>query len=100
MINEKKILNTIYTPHISEKITILTKKNNTIVLKVNKKSNKLEIKKAVQKIFSIKVKSVNTLKIKGKKKKQGKKISKQKDWKKAYISIKKGQNIDFKNKLD
>lgn len=100
MINEKKILNIIYTPHISEKITMLTKKNNTIALKVNKKSNKIEIKQAVQKIFSIKVKHVNTLKIKGKKKKQGKKTHKQKDWKKAYISIKKGQNVDFKNKLD
>lgn len=100
MIKEKKILNTIHGVHISEKITMLAKKKNIIVLKVNKNSNKPEIKQAIQKIFSIKVKSVNTLIKKGKIKKQGKKINKQKNWKKAYIHIQNGKNIDFKNKLD
>ena len=69
MIMEKRLLNIILSRHVSEKSTISVKKNNTIVLKVTYSAKKYEIKKSVEKLFSVKVDSVNTLVVKSKKKK-------------------------------
>ncbi|QJC37794.1 50S ribosomal protein L23 [Enterobacteriaceae endosymbiont of Donacia bicoloricornis] len=81
--------------HISEKSSFVTEKTNTLIIKVLKKATKIDIKKAIKKIFNIKVKHVNTLIVKGKKKKNKRYNYKRSNWKKAYIILEKNQKIDF-----
>ncbi|MGP1930662.1 MAG: 50S ribosomal protein L23 [Arsenophonus sp. ET-YP4-MAG3] len=95
MINKEYLLKILSTPHVSEKASIVMEKNNTIVLKVAKYASKLEIKRAVQKLFEVEVKTINTLLVKGKIKRHNKKFGRRSDWKKAYITLKEGQNLDF-----
>ncbi|QCI21799.1 50S ribosomal protein L23 [Buchnera aphidicola (Hyadaphis tataricae)] len=95
MILEERLLKILLAPHVSEKSSISAEKRNTIVLKVLKNATKYEIKCAVKKIFDVEVDNVKTLKVKGKKKRQSNRIVQKSDWKKAYIKIKKGYNLDF-----
>ncbi|QJC34566.1 50S ribosomal protein L23 [Enterobacteriaceae endosymbiont of Donacia crassipes] len=82
-------------PHVSEKASFIAEKTNTIIIKVLKKANKIDIKKVIQKMFNIKIKNINTLIVKGKIKKNKKYTFKKKNWKKAYIMLEKNQKIDF-----
>ena len=82
-------------PHVSEKATVNADENGTFVFKVAKDANKLEIKKAVEALFEVKVKSVRTANVKGKSKFFGRVAGKRADWKKAYVSLEEGQDIDF-----
>ena len=95
MISEERLLKILLSPHVSEKSSISTEQFNTVVLKVLNNSTKYEIKCAIKKIFNVEVESVKTLKIKGKKKRQSNRIIQKSNWKKAYIKIKKGYNLDF-----
>ena len=95
MITEERILKVLRAPHISEKATMAAEKANTIVFKVAKDATKKEIKAAVEKLFEVEVKSVNTLIAKGKTKRQGMRQGRRSDWKKAYVILKEGQDIDF-----
>ncbi|QCI19036.1 50S ribosomal protein L23 [Buchnera aphidicola] len=100
MIFEERLLKILLSPHISEKSSILTEKYNTVVLKVLKDSTKHEIKYAVEKLFNIRVDSVKTVRIKGKNKRQSNRIIFRSDWKKAYVKVKKGQNLDFISNIE
>lgn len=95
MICEECLLKVLRAPHVSEKASAAMEKSNTIVLKVTKDTTKAKIKAAVQKLFEVEVKSVNTLLVKGKIKHHGKRISRRSNWKKAYVTLKKSQNLDF-----
>ena len=95
MINEERLLKVVLAPHVSEKATLSAEMNNTVVLKVVKDANKEEIKAAVEKLFEVEVDSVRTLNVKGKTKRHGASFGKRKDWKKAYVVLKEGQDIDF-----
>ncbi|UTV27997.1 50S ribosomal protein L23 [Photobacterium atrarenae] len=95
MITEERILKVLRAPHISEKATMAAENGNTIVFKVAKDATKREIKAAVEKLFEVEVKSVNTLVAKGKTKRQGMREGRRSDWKKAYVILKEGQDIDF-----
>ncbi|MFP3028801.1 MAG: 50S ribosomal protein L23 [Arsenophonus sp.] len=92
---EERLLKVLRAPHVSEKASTAMKKSNIIVLKVAKDATKLEIKVAVQKLFEVEVNGINTLLVKGKVKRHGQRIGRRSDWKKAYITLKKGQNVDF-----
>ncbi len=95
MISEERLLKVLLAPHVSEKATLAAETNNTVVLKVVKDANKEEIKAAVEKLFEVEVDSVRTLNVKGKTKRSGSSFGKRKDWKKDYVVLKEGQNIDF-----
>ncbi|AWA98702.1 50S ribosomal protein L23 [Vibrio harveyi] len=95
MITEERILKVLRAPHISEKATMAAEKANTIVFKVAKDATKKEIKAAVEKLFEVEVKSVNTLITKGKTKRQGLRQGRRSDVKKAYVNLKEGQDLDF-----
>jgi large subunit ribosomal protein L23 len=69
--------------------------SNTVVFKVAKDSNKAEIKAAVEKLFEVEVEGVRTVNVKGKTKRHGQSFGKRSDWKKAYVVLKEGQDIDF-----
>lgn len=94
MINEERLLKVILAPHVSEKATIAAE-NNTVTFKVLKDANKTEIKQAVEKLFEVEVTSVRTVNNKGKVKRHGTSFGKRSDWKKAYVSLKEGHDIDF-----
>lgn len=94
MINEERLLKVILAPHISEKATNAAE-NNTVVFKVLKDAEKTEIKQAVEKLFEVEVSSVRTVNTKGKVKRHGVSFGKRSDWKKAYVSLKEGHDIDF-----
>ncbi|QJC31297.1 50S ribosomal protein L23 [Enterobacteriaceae endosymbiont of Macroplea mutica] len=82
-------------PHISEKTSLNTKKNNIVIIKILKKASKKDIQISIEKIFNVKVKNINTLIIKGKFKKNKKNNYFYPTWKKAYITLQKNYNIDF-----
>ena len=95
MIKQERLLKVLRAPHISEKATMAAESGNTIVFKVAKNATKREIKAAVQKLFEVEVKSVNTLITKGKTKRQGIRQGRRSDVKKAYVTLKDGQDLDF-----
>ena len=82
-------------PLISEKGTTLKDENNQLVFEVDKNSNKSEIKKAVEKLFKVTVMEVRTLNRQGKPKWLGRFAGRRKDWKKAIITLKEGDRVDF-----
>jgi large subunit ribosomal protein L23 len=92
---EERLLKVLLAPHVSEKSTMAAEASNTVVFKVAKDSNKAEIKAAVEKLFEVEVEGVRTVNVKGKTKRHGSSFGKRKDWKKAYVVLKEGQDIDF-----
>ncbi|MGL9760477.1 MAG: 50S ribosomal protein L23 [Symbiopectobacterium sp.] len=95
MIREERLLKVLTASHVSEKASTAMEKHNTIVLKVAKDATKAEIKAAVQKLLEVEVNEVRTLLVKGKTKRHGQCIGRRSDWKKAYVTLKEGQNLDF-----
>ncbi|MGI4816486.1 MAG: 50S ribosomal protein L23 [Janthinobacterium lividum] len=95
MILTEKLLKVLLSPHVSEKTSNSMQQHNTVVVKVKKNVTKLEIKLAIEKIFQVRVYKINTLIIKGKKKRQKNKVCKRIDWKKAYVILQSGQNLEF-----
>ena len=86
----------IIAPMVTEKTTSLNKINNSYTFRVSINANKIEIKKAVEKIFNVDVLSVNTIRQRGKVKRMSRYSGKRADWKKAIIKLKQGDKIaDF-----
>ena len=96
-IRHDQIRTILIEPHVSEKTTLLNQENGQIAFKVRSDSNKKQIKRAVEEMFKVKVSSVKTVSVKGKKKRMGMRSGKTNDWKKAYIKLEEGQNLDFMN---
>ena len=88
-----KFHNIIRYPSITEKNTALRTSQNKYVFEVDPKAKKPEIKQAIEKVFSVKVLSVNTMVVKWKFKRMGKHAGYQSDWKKAIIRLAEGQTI-------
>jgi len=87
--------NQIIRPLVTEKTTNQKELNNQFSFEVNPRANRVEIKKAVEKIFSVRVASVRTMHVKGKVKQRGRIVGKRKDWKKAMVTLMPGERIDF-----
>lgn len=83
------------SPLLTEKGTLLKEKDNKVLFKVARDANKIEIKKAVEEIFKVKVNRVTTINCKGKKKRLGRHEGKRPDWKKAVVALKEGEKLDF-----
>lgn len=97
---QERLLKVIIGPYISEKATFLGERNNQTVFKVATDATKKEIKAAVEMLWKdqkIEVESVQTINVKGKKKRFGRFFGKRSDWKKAVVNIKKGQELNFSN---
>ena len=82
-------------PHGSEKGTVLAEKHNQIVFKVRRDASKAEIRAAVELMFEVKVDGVQVINQKGKSKRFGRYMGKRSDWKKAYVRLAEGHEIDF-----
>lgn len=93
--NQERLLQVILAPVVSEKSTMVAEKNQQVVFRVASNATKPEIKAAVELLFNVKVEGVSTLNVKGKSKRFGRFVGKRKDWKKAYVSLVQGQEIDL-----
>ena len=83
----------IIRPVITEKSTWLKGKNREICFEVHPKANKIEIKRAVEQLFKVRVERVRVMNKKGKERRVGRNIGRTKNWKKAYVKLKEGEKM-------
>lgn len=92
---QERLYQVLVAPHISEKATNVADATHSVVFKVAVSANKLEVKKAVEKLFNVKVDAVRLLNVKGKVKQNRFGLSRRNNWKKAYVRLAAGHDIDF-----
>ena len=91
----KPLYEIIRKPLITEKANLLKEEAQVVSFEVARTANKIEIKQAVEKAFDVKVKAVKTIQVRGKVKRVGMNIGQRNSWKKAYVTLEEGHNIDF-----
>lgn len=91
----KPLYEIIHKPLITEKANLLKEEARVVSFEVARSANKIEIKQAVEKAFDVKVKDVNTMLYRGKVKRVGYNFGQRNNWKKAYVTLEEGQDIDF-----
>lgn len=92
---KERLLDVLLEPRITEKATRIGEENNQFVFKVARDASKPEIKSAVEQLFEVQVASVQVLNMNGKKKRFGATVGRRDNWKKAYVTLKSGYDIDF-----
>ena len=80
---------------LTEKANALREKDNQVVFEVARAANKVQIREAVQKLFKVQVTDVNTMVVRGKHRRMGRGHAKTQNWKKAIVTLKEGDSIDF-----
>ena len=93
--NQERVFNVLLGPHVSEKSAAVTELANQYAFRVARDATKPEIRTAVEQLFKVKVASVRVLNVKGKVKLNKTGVAKRSDWKKAYVRLESGQDIDF-----
>lgn len=94
-LNQERLITVLIGPHVSEKTSRVAEKNNQICFRVRRDSTKKEIAQAVEMMFEVKVDNVQVSNVRGKIKRFGQTLGKRADWKKAYVTLAKGDEIDF-----
>jgi len=93
--NDERMMRVLVAPHISEKSARVADSSNQVVFRVLPDACKPEIKRAVEKLFNVEVESVRTASVRGKQKRFQRTPGKRSNWKKAYVRLKPGHDIDF-----
>jgi large subunit ribosomal protein L23 len=93
--SQERLLNVLVAPQISEKATYVADKNEQVIFRVAPDATKPEIKAAVEMVFKVNVKSVQVSCVKGKQKRFGRYMGRRSNWKKAYVCLAPGQEINF-----
>ena len=93
--NQQRLMQVLLAPQVSEKATYVADKNEQVVFRVASDATKPEVKAAVELLFKVVVDSVQIANVKGKQKKCGRCMGSRKSWKKAYVCLKAGQEINF-----
>lgn len=93
--NQERVFQILIGPHMSEKAATVAEDDNQYVFKVALNATKSEIKTSVEQLFKVKVDEVRTLRVKGKSKRTRTGWSTKPSWKKAYVRLEQGQDIDF-----
>ncbi|MFP4183184.1 MAG: 50S ribosomal protein L23 [Halorhodospira sp.] len=94
--NQERLYTVLRGPHITEKSTaIADESGGQVVFQVAPDANKREIKAAIEQLFEVQVSGVRTVHAKGKRKRFGRIPGRRRDWKKAYVTLAEGQDIDF-----
>jgi large subunit ribosomal protein L23 len=93
--NKEQMLMVLVRPVVTEKTSLAQQMSNVVCFRVLPSATKLVIKKAVESLFSVAVESVNVVAVKGKLKRRGKTVGRTKSWKKAYVRLLPGQEINF-----
>ena len=91
----ERLMDVVLAPVISEKSTMLADKNRQYAFRVSDRATKPEIKAAIELLFKTKVQSVTVTNVKGKEKRMGKFTGRRRNWKKAYVCLAPGQEINF-----
>lgn len=91
----ERLMDVVLAPVISEKSTMLADKNRQYAFRVSDRATKPEIKAAIELLFKTKVQSVSVTNVKGKEKRMGKFTGRRRNWKKAYVCLAPGQEINF-----
>ena len=93
---QMKLMTVLESPHITEKSTLVADKNRQFVFKVDPAATKRDVKNTVAQKFEVTVAPVQTVNVNGKKKRFGQQnTGRRKDWKKAYVTLQEGFDIDF-----
>jgi large subunit ribosomal protein L23 len=85
----------IVAPLITEKGTLVNEVGNQVLFRVHRNSTKEDVRRAVEGLFKVKVVKVRTINLLGKTRRVGRNLGRRSDWKKAYVTLAKGQTIDF-----
>jgi len=93
--NQERLMQVVIGPHVSEKGARLADAHRQICFRVLRDATKPEIRAAVEKLFSVKVEAVTVSRMHGKLKRFGRSIGHRQDWKKAYVTLAEGHDIDF-----
>lgn len=93
--SKERLMKVLLGPVISEKSAVIADASNQVAFKVTTDATKPEIAKAVELLFEVEVEAVRVVNVKGKRKRFGQVRGKRNDWKKAYVRVKAGQDIDF-----
>jgi large subunit ribosomal protein L23 len=93
--SQERLYQVLLAPQVSEKATYVAEKNEQVIFKVATDATKPEIKAAVELLFKVQVESVQVSNVKGKVKRFGRAMGRRKSWKKAFVSLKPGQEINF-----
>ncbi len=93
--NKERLMKILLAPLRTEKTHRVADQSNQIAFKIVPGATKVEVKHAVEMLFSVKVDSVRTLNMRGKQTRQGKSVGMTKNWKKAYVTLAPGHDIDF-----
>jgi large subunit ribosomal protein L23 len=93
--NDERLMRVLVAPHISEKSARVADSSNQVVFRVLPDACKPEIKRAVEKLFNVEVEHVRTASVKGKVKRFQRTPGRRSNWKKAYVRLKPGHDIDF-----
>ena len=93
--NQQRLMQVLLAPQVSEKATYVADKNEQVIFRVASDATKPEVKAAVELLFKVSVESVQIANVKGKQKRFGRHMGSRKGWKKAYVCLKPGQEINF-----
>jgi len=93
--NDARLMQVILAPQISEKSTYVADKHEQVIFRVASDATKPEVKAAVELLFKVQVESVQIANVKGKQKRFGRFMGRRSDWKKAFVCLKPGQEINF-----
>jgi large subunit ribosomal protein L23 len=85
----------IIRPIVTEKTNIQKEAANQVTFEVDRKANRIEVRRAIEQIFNVRVANVRTMQIRGKFKRRGRVIGKRRDWKKAIVTLRPGDRIEF-----
>ena len=93
--NQERLFKVLLGPHITEKSAMSQGAASQVVFKIANNASKLEVKKAVEQLFEVKVEGVRLVNVKGKTRRTKTGLGQRSDWKKAYVRLAEGQDIDF-----
>ncbi len=99
MMNEARLYGVLLAPHISEKSAVNAELSDRHTFRVTTDASKLEVRRAVERLFGVRVRSVQIANVRGKAKKFGQAQGRRSDWKKAVVRLAEGQDLDFTNPL-
>jgi large subunit ribosomal protein L23 len=95
LVQQERLMQVVLAPVISEKSTFIADKNNQVAFRVAPDATKPEIKAAIELMFKVQVDSVQVVNVRGKSKRFGQSTGRRRHWKKAYVCLKEGQEINF-----
>ncbi|MEN8688725.1 MAG: 50S ribosomal protein L23 [Desulfobacterales bacterium] len=85
----------IIRPVVTEKTNIQKEAANQVTFEVDRKANRIEVRRAIERIFNVRVTNVRTMQVRGKFKRRGRVLGKRRDWKKAIVTLRPGERIEF-----